>query len=48
MDGADTIKVILVDSVQNFKNLIDQYKQADGIYLLVKRMQAGLMVIHLV
>jgi serine protease Do len=37
-----------VDSVQDFKNLFDRYKTADGIYLLVKRMKAGLMVIHLV
>jgi serine protease Do len=37
-----------VDSVQDFKNLFDRHKTADGIYLLVKRMKAGLMVIHLV
>jgi serine protease Do len=37
-----------VDSVQDFKNLFDRYKTADGIYLLVKRIKAGLMVIHLV
>jgi len=37
-----------VASVKDFKNLIDQYKKADGINLLVKRMNAGLMVIHLV
>jgi len=36
-----------VDSVKDFKNLIDQYKKADGINLLVKRMNAGLMVINL-
>ena len=36
-----------VASVQDFKNLIDQHKKGDGINLLVKRMNAGLMVIHL-
>ena len=36
-----------VASVKDFKNLIDQYKKADGINLLVKRMNAGLVVIHL-
>ena len=36
-----------VASVRDFKNLIHQYKQADGINLLVKRMNAGLMVINL-
>ena len=36
-----------VASVKDFKSLIDQYKQADGINLLVKRMNAGLVVIHL-
>jgi serine protease Do len=36
-----------VASVKDFKNLIDQKKKADGINLLVKRMNAGLMVIHL-
>jgi len=36
-----------VASVQDFKNLIDQHKEGDGINLLVKRMNAGLMVIHL-
>ena len=36
-----------VASVQDFKNLIDQHKKEDGINLLVKRMNAGLMVIHL-
>jgi serine protease Do len=36
-----------VASVKDFKILIHQYKQADGINLLVKRMNAGLMVIHL-
>ena len=36
-----------VASVKDFKSLIDQYKKADGINLLVKRMNAGLMVIHL-
>ena len=37
-----------VASVKDFKNLIDQNKKADGISLLVKRMNAGLMVINLV
>jgi serine protease Do len=37
-----------VDSVKDFKNLIEQQKKADGINLLVKRMNAGLMVINLV
>jgi serine protease Do len=37
-----------VASVKDFKNLIDQYKNADGINLLVKRMNAGLLVINLV
>jgi serine protease Do len=36
-----------VDSVKDFKNLIDRHKKADGINLLVKRMNAGLLVIHL-
>jgi serine protease Do len=36
-----------VASVKDFKNLIDQHKEGDGIKLLVKRMNAGLMVIHL-
>jgi len=36
-----------VDSVADFKKLIDQYKNSDGIRLLVKRMNAGLMVIRL-
>ena len=36
-----------VASVKDFKNLIDQYKKANGINLLVKRINAGLMVIHL-
>ena len=36
-----------VASVKDFKNLIDQHKKGDGINLLVKRMNAGLMVIHL-
>jgi serine protease Do len=36
-----------VASVTDFKNLIDQHKKADGINLLVKRMNAGLMVITL-
>ncbi len=36
-----------VASVQDFKNLIDQHKKESGINLLVKRMNGGLMVIHL-
>jgi hypothetical protein len=32
--------------VKDFKNLLDQHKNGDGINLLVKRMNAGLMVIH--
>ena len=36
-----------VASVTDFKNLIDQHKKGDGINLLVKRLNAGLMVIHL-
>ena len=38
---------VSVSSVQNFKNLLDSKKGKDGINLLVKRMNAGLMVIHL-
>ena len=37
-----------IGSVKDFKALIDQPKKADGINLLVKRLNAGLMVIHLV
>ena len=36
-----------VDSVTQFKKLLDQNKKGDGIKLLVKRMNAGLLVIHL-
>jgi len=36
-----------VASVKDFKSMIDQHKKADGINLLVKRMNAGLMVITL-
>ncbi|CAB1059112.1 HtrA protease/chaperone protein [Olavius sp. associated proteobacterium Delta 1] len=36
-----------VDSVKDFKSLLDQYKDGDGISLLVQRMNAGLMVIRL-
>jgi serine protease Do len=36
-----------VESVKDFKNLIEQHKKSDGINLLVKRMNGGLMVIHL-
>jgi S1-C subfamily serine protease len=36
-----------VDSMKAFKNLLDQYKNGDGISLLVQRRNAGLMVIRL-
>jgi serine protease Do len=36
-----------VESVSDFKKLIRNYKNADGIALLVKRMNAGYVVIHL-
>ena len=36
-----------IDSVKDFKSLLDQYKDGDGISLLVQRMNAGLMVIRL-
>jgi serine protease Do len=36
-----------VDSMKAFKNLLDQYKNHDGISLLVQRRNAGLMVIRL-
>jgi serine protease Do len=36
-----------VDSVKDFKKLIDKYKNGDGISLLIKRMNAGLLVIRL-
>ena len=36
-----------VASVKDFKKLIDHHNKGDGIDLLVKRMDAGLMVIHL-
>jgi len=36
-----------VVSAKDFKHLIDQNRKADGINLLVKRMNAGLMVINL-
>jgi S1-C subfamily serine protease len=36
-----------VASVTQFKKLLDQNKKGDGIKLLVKRMNAGLLVIHL-
>jgi len=36
-----------VASVKDFKNLIDQHKKDDGINLLVKRMNSGLLVIRL-
>ena len=38
---------VSVASVKDFKNLLDQNKKSDGVNLLVKRMNAGLMVIHL-
>jgi len=37
-----------VTSAKDFKHLIDQNRKTDGINLLVKRMNAGLMVINLV
>jgi serine protease Do len=36
-----------VDSVKDFKKLLNRYKDGDGISLLVQRMNAGLMVIRL-
>ncbi|RPJ76730.1 MAG: PDZ domain-containing protein, partial [Desulfobacteraceae bacterium] len=36
-----------VDSVSEFKSAIGQHKQPDGLDLLVKRMNAGVMVIRL-
>jgi serine protease Do len=36
-----------VESVKDFKYLIDQHKNGDGISLLVKRLNAGLVVIRL-
>ena len=36
-----------VESVKDFKSLIDRHKKGNGINLLVKRMNAGLMVIQL-
>ena len=36
-----------VASVKDFKKLIDQHKKGDGVDLLVKRMNSGLMVIRL-
>jgi len=36
-----------VVSMKDFKNLIDQHKKGDGVDLLVKRMNSGLMVIRL-
>ncbi len=36
-----------VTSVKDFMKLVDYYKKGDGIKLLVKRMNGGLMVIHL-
>jgi S1-C subfamily serine protease len=37
-----------IGSVKDFKALIDQPNKADGINLLVKRLNSGLMVIQLV
>ena len=37
----------MVDSVKDFNNLINQHKNVNGIRLLIKRMNAGLMVIRL-
>jgi serine protease Do len=36
-----------VESVTQFKQLLDRNKKSDGIKLLVKRLNAGLLVIHL-
>ena len=36
-----------VESVGQFKKLIHTYKNGDGIDLLVKRMNAGYVVVHL-
>ena len=36
-----------VASVKDFKNLIDEHQKGDGINLLIKRLNGGLMVIHL-
>ena len=36
-----------VDSVGDFKSAIDQQKKNGGVDLLIKRMNAGVMVIHL-
>jgi serine protease Do len=36
-----------VESVKDFKNLIHQHQNGDGISLLIQRMNAGLMVIRL-
>ena len=41
------INRINVESVKNFKNLIDRHKNSDGISLLIQRMNTGLMVIRL-
>jgi serine protease Do len=38
---------VSVASVKDFKSLLDQHKKSEGLNLLVKRMNAGLMVIHL-
>jgi serine protease Do len=36
-----------VDSTEDFKKLIHQHNNADGINLLIKRLNAGYIVIHL-
>jgi S1-C subfamily serine protease len=36
-----------VDSVGDFKSAIDQQKKIGGVDLLIKRTNAGVMVIHL-
>ncbi|MEE4600288.1 MAG: PDZ domain-containing protein, partial [Desulfobacteraceae bacterium] len=36
-----------VVSVKDFKKLIDQHQKGEGVDLLVKRMNSGLMVIRL-
>jgi hypothetical protein len=36
-----------VDTVKDFKNLLDQHKKNGGIDLLIKRLNAGLMVLRL-
>ncbi len=38
---------VSVESVKDFKILLDQHKKSGGVDLLVKRMNAGLLVVHL-